>query len=68
MSNLESLFATIPTVPVKPGDTCPRCSGTGRTPHTHVLAGICFRCWGAGVELTEKERIAEAKLYRALTL
>lgn len=29
--------------------TCPRCSGSGVLPeHTHVRAGVCFKCSGSG--------------------
>ena len=32
-------------------ETCGRCDGTGNLPcFKHVLGGICFRCWGCGVD------------------
>lgn len=32
-------------------ETCSRCSGTGNLPQfRHVVGGICFRCWGCGVD------------------
>lgn len=27
---------------------CPRCGGTGKTEHSHVMFGICFLCKGSG--------------------
>ena len=31
--------------------TCGRCGGKGELPcFRHVLGGICFRCWGCGVD------------------
>ncbi len=30
---------------------CTRCQGKGEIKgFAHVLAGVCFRCWGAGLE------------------
>jgi len=32
-------------------ETCSRCSGSGNLPQfRHVVGGICFRCWGCGVD------------------
>lgn len=34
--------------------TCPRCQGRGQLPEfRHVEAGVCFRCRGARVILTQ---------------
>ncbi len=31
---------------------CPRCKGSGYIPiYRHVQGGICFRCWGEGIDL-----------------
>jgi hypothetical protein len=36
----------------KGGEACCRCGGDGHIPHySHVEGGLCFRCWGCGVEL-----------------
>ena len=44
---------------------CNRCKGTGEIKiYAHVVAGVCFRCDGAGVEPTAAERAA-AKLSQA---
>lgn len=44
-----------------PAKECIRCHGKGILPHySHVAFGVCFRCWGAGIELTWKEQ-EEAK-------
>ncbi len=33
---------------------CPRCAGDGRiSAYTHVKAGVCFRCGGAGTITTK---------------
>lgn len=46
--------------------TCRRCSGNGEIRmYAHRLAGVCFRCWGSGIELTPAER-ARRKRARAL--
>ena len=46
---------------------CPRCGGTGKVEHTHVVEGICFMCAGFGEvfpkrvgELTEKAKIRKS--------
>lgn len=28
---------------------CPRCGGSGKTEHTHVVYGVCFLCKGNGI-------------------
>ena len=44
---------------------CPRCGGSGKTEHTHIVYGICFLCKGNGVVseatlvLTEKKKEAK---------
>ena len=47
---------------------CPRCGGSGKTEHTHIVHGVCFLCKGNGVvsETTfvlteEKKQAKEAK-------
>jgi hypothetical protein len=51
----------------EPKRTCCRCSGKGWIKmYSHVQGGICFRCWGAGVELTKEEQ-ADAKKLAALS-
>lgn len=47
---------------------CPRCSGTGKVEHTHVVYGICFMCVGSGMvypkrveELSKKAILRKAK-------
>lgn len=33
-------------------DKCPRCEGYGYIPHySHVQGGICFLCWGEGIDI-----------------
>ncbi len=45
--------------------TCSRCSGKGLIPHfSHVLGGVCFRCWGSGRDPQEVYEL-EAWLVRA---
>ena len=46
---------------------CPRCGGSGKVEHTHVVDGICFMCKGFGQvypervgELTEKAKKRKA--------
>jgi hypothetical protein len=29
---------------------CVRCGGSGYMPYPHIQSGICFRCWGRGVD------------------
>lgn len=49
--------------PIKKDVPCKRCHGTGIIKsYMHVLGGICFRCWGQCIELTNEERIAAAKI------
>lgn len=44
---------------------CPRCGGSGKTEHTHIVYGVCFLCKGNGViseaalVLTEKKKEAK---------
>jgi len=39
---------------------CKRCSGTGEMKmYNHIMAGVCFRCDGRGVELTKAEIAAK---------
>ena len=56
---------------------CPRCGGSGKVEHSHVVEGVCFMCGGFGEvlpkrvgELTEKAKIRkankEAKYYQEL--
>lgn len=53
--------------PKAPDAPCGRCHGTGWIKrYAHVLAGVCFRCWGAGVEMTEAERAQAAQDFKAL--
>jgi len=47
---------------------CPRCSGTGKVEHTHVVYGVCFMCAGYGtvtaqrvVELNTKAHVRKVK-------
>lgn len=40
---------------------CPRCDGTGSTPHSYVH-GVCFRCSGLGIIEGNRAAIAAAKL------
>jgi DnaJ-class molecular chaperone len=47
--------------------SCPRCGGSGKTEHTHVVEGTCFMCYGFGEvlpqrvgELTEKAKTRKA--------
>lgn len=38
----------------KYAECCGRCGGSGYLPHyKHIENGICFRCWGEGVIITE---------------
>ncbi len=46
---------------------CPRCGGSGKTEHSHIVEGICFMCGGEGMvypkrvgELTDKAKIRKA--------
>lgn len=46
---------------------CPRCGGSGKVEHSHVMDGVCFMCGGFGEvypkrveELTEKAKIRKA--------
>ena len=44
---------------------CPRCGGSGKTEHTHIVYGVCFLCKGNGVVskttlvLTQKKKEAK---------
>jgi len=44
---------------------CPRCGGSGKTEHTHIVYGVCFLCKGNGIiseatsVLTEKKKAAK---------
>lgn len=47
--------------------SCPRCGGSGKVEHTHVVEGVCFMCNGFGEvfpkrveELTEKAKVRKA--------
>lgn len=43
--------------------TCGRCNGTGMLKScTHVLGGVCFRCWGLG---TDPQTIEELEVWLA---
>ena len=40
--------------------SCPRCGGTGKVEHTHVVEGVCFMCYGSGVVYPERvEKLTE---------
>ena len=46
---------------------CPRCGGSGKTEHSHVVDGVCFMCKGFGLvtakrvgEITEKAKVRKA--------
>ena len=37
---------------------CPKCGGYGYIPkYSHVQDGICFRCWGEGIDIQIIDRI-----------
>jgi len=51
---------------------CPRCGGSGKTEHTHIVYGVCFLCKGSGsvteatfVLTEEKKQAKEAKKLEA---
>jgi hypothetical protein len=49
----------------KTNTTCSRCSGNGLIPcFSHVMGGVCFRCWGSGRDPQELHEL-EAWLVRA---
>lgn len=69
---LESLFGTCPperrSIKVKrnPGDVCHRCHGKGELEcYYHVIGGVCFNCWGQGVELTDQEKQIFSRRFRS---
>ena len=46
---------------------CPRCGGSGKVEHTHIVEGVCFMCGGFGEvfpkrvgELTERAKVRKA--------
>lgn len=42
---------------------CPRCSGKGEiVMFRHVKAGVCFACWGCGLDLRSERRAIVAVL------
>lgn len=40
--------------------TCPRCGGSGKVEHTHIVHGVCFMCKGSGE--TYPKRVEEYKV------
>jgi len=40
---------------------CPRCGGSGKTEHTHIVYGVCFLCKGNGVVSEAIIELSEAK-------
>ena len=47
-------------------EPCQRCNGKGILPHfSHIMGGICFRCWGIGEEMSAKERQKTAQIVKA---
>lgn len=44
-------------------DRCRRCQGKGEIKaYQHVKAGVCFRCWGCGLDLPTIEKRLEMAL------
>jgi hypothetical protein len=39
---------------------CPRCGGSGKTEHTHIVYGVCFLCKGNGI-VNEKTLLVSQK-------
>jgi hypothetical protein len=61
------MLATAPQTAAKP-DQCRRCSGKGEFKmYVHVKAGVCFRCWGCGLDLPTIEARLKGALDRVIT-
>jgi len=47
--------------------SCPRCGGSGKVEHTHVVEGVCFMCKGFGevLPVRVKELTKNAKIRKA---
>ena len=55
----EAIRRTIASFDRLQAQCCRRCGGEGRIEaFSHIMGGICFRCWGRGVELSKEDYLA----------